>query len=375
MLNIKKNKEETSDFLKSLGFPSLEVLDTFTHFDFTLPGRRVLLIGPMGSGKTEFAARVWRDANVAQRKSDVVKKATSYKDIDRRNVFFIRSEVDADRFQDYPEDALAFRSGYVRCGKNIARIKDSFGLEKVIEDNPTVGTYIIDEASFFDERLAYVVRNNSLDKGIMFIFPTLILNFRRDLFNSTARLMLDVATDVIPLTAYCEHPDCLEHAFFTYRYYKVDNKECPALYFDPLIIVGGDREKSSSLEPDYEARCDKHHFLPGKEYTYYNLKPFGELAARGDTKPLIEELYNIKNDLTKSYLYKNIYNRYKDYENSEVYLNSLLPRNISEKALLYLYCEQNLVSEQLLIKIADGLHLDKEYLSKVAFDNRHPINF
>lgn len=375
MHNIKKNKEETSDFLKSLGFPSLDVLDTFTHFDFTLSGRRVLLIGPMGSGKTEFAARVWRDANIAQKKSDIVKKATSYKDIDRRNVFFIRSQVDANRFSDYPEDALAFRSGYVRCGKNIAKIKDSFGLEKVIEDNPTVGTYIIDEASFFDERLAYVVRNNSLEKGIMFIFPTLILNFRRDIFNSTARLMLDVATDVIPLTAYCEHPDCLEHAFFTYRYYKVDNKECPALYFDPLIIVGGDRIKSSSLEPDYEARCDMHHFLPAKEYTYYNLKPLGELAARGDSKPLKQELYNIKEDIEKSYLYKNIHTRYQNYENAEVYYNSLLPANISEKALLYLYCEQNLVSQELLKQIAKELNLDKKYLEKVAFDNRHPISF
>ncbi|NCD01261.1 thymidine kinase [bacterium] len=375
MHNIKKDKEETSDFLKSLGFPSLDVLDTFTHFDFTLSGRRVLLIGPMGSGKTEFAARVWRDANIAQKKSDIVKKATSFKDIDRRNVFFIRSQVDANRFNDYPEDALAFRSGYVRCGKNIAKIKDSFGLEKVIEDNPTVGTYIIDEASFFDERLAYVVRNNSLEKGIMFIFPTLILNFRRDIFNSTARLMLDVATDVIPLTAYCEHPDCLEHAFFTYRYYKVDNKECPALYFDPLIIVGGDRIKSSSLEPDYEARCDKHHFLPAKEYTYYNLKPLGELAARGDSKPLKQELYNIKEDIEKSYLYKNIHTRYQNYENAEVYYNSLLPANISEKALLYLYCEQNLVSQELLKQIAKELNLDKNYLEKVAFDNRHPINF
>ncbi len=375
MHNIKKDKEETSDFLKSLGFPSLDVLDTFTHFDFTLSGRRVLLIGPMGSGKTEFAARVWRDANIAQKKSDIVKKATSFKDIDRRNVFFIRSQVDANRFNDYPEDALAFRSGYVRCGKNIAKIKDSFGLEKVIEDNPTVGTYIIDEASFFDERLAYVVRNNSLEKGIMFIFPTLILNFRRDIFNSTARLMLDVATDVIPLTAYCEHPDCLEHAFFTYRYYKVDNKECPALYFDPLIIVGGDRIKSSSLEPDYEARCDKHHFLPAKEYTYYNLKPLGELAARGDSKPLKQELFNIKEDIEKSYLYKNIHTRYQNYENAEVYYNSLLPANISEKALLYLYCEQNLVSQELLKQIAKELNLDKNYLEKVAFDNRHPINF
>jgi len=40
---------EATDFLKSLGFPTLAVHDTFSHFDFTLPGRRILVIGPMGS--------------------------------------------------------------------------------------------------------------------------------------------------------------------------------------------------------------------------------------------------------------------------------------------------------------------------------------
>ena len=259
---IEKNPS-SEDFLKSLGFPVLSVHDTFTHFDFTKPGRRVLLIGPMGAGKTEFAARVWRDAAVAQTKSDRVKELTSTNGVDRRNIFFVRSEIDGARFTDYPEDALAYRSGYIRCGENIARIRDSFGLEEVIRDNPSVGTYIIDEASFFDERLAYVVRNAAIEKGCMFIFPTLVLNFRKDLFNNTARLMLETATDVIPLTAYCEHSDCMDPAFYTYRYYSINGKECPALFFDPLIVVGGDRKKESSAEPNYAARCDRHHYLPG----------------------------------------------------------------------------------------------------------------
>ena len=155
----------SEDFLKSLGFPTLEVHKAFAHFDFTRPGRRVLLIGPMGSGKTEFAARVWRDAAVAQKKGAKVKALTSTGDIDRRNVFFIRNQLDGARFQEYPQDAMAFRSGYIRCGENIARIRDSFDFEKVLEDNPSAGTYIIDEASFFDERLAYVVRNASVERG------------------------------------------------------------------------------------------------------------------------------------------------------------------------------------------------------------------
>ena len=37
-----------------------------------------------------------------------------------------------------------------------------------------------------EERLAYVVANDSQARGTVFIFPTLILNFRRELFNATA---------------------------------------------------------------------------------------------------------------------------------------------------------------------------------------------
>lgn len=370
-----ERQPSSEDFLKSLGFPTLSVHDTFTHFDFTKPGRRVLLIGPMGSGKTEFAARVWRDAAVAQTKSGRVGQLTSTGDVDRRNIFFIRSEIDGTRFTDYPDDALAYRSGYVRCGENIARIRDSFGLEQVIRDNPTVGTYIIDEASFFDERLAYVVRNASMEKGCMFIFPTLVLNFRRDLFNNTARLMLDIATDVIPLTAYCEHPDCMDAAFYTYRYYSVDGMECPALFFDPLIVVGGDKIKQSMAEPNYASRCDRHHYLPGKEYTFFTLKPLGESASRGDTGPLLREMEALHSSIRTSQLYRNLEMRYGDDEEGERYMNSLRPGFIAEKALCYLFCEQNLISEQLLNRIVFDLELDIPYMEKTLADNRRPVTF
>lgn len=370
-----ERQPSSEDFLKSLGFPTLSVHDTFTHFDFTKPGRRVLLIGPMGSGKTEFAARVWRDAAVAQTKSGRVGQLTSTGDVDRRNIFFIRSEIDGTRFTGYPDDALAYRSGYVRCGENIARIRDSFGLEQVIRDNPTVGTYIIDEASFFDERLAYVVRNASMEKGCMFIFPTLVLNFRRDLFNNTARLMLDIATDVIPLTAYCEHPDCMDAAFYTYRYYSVDGMECPALFFDPLIVVGGDKIKQSMAEPNYASRCDRHHYLPGKEYTFFTLKPLGESASRGDTAPLLREMEALHSSIRTSQLYRNLEMRYGDDEEGERYMNSLRPGFIAEKALCYLFCEQNLISQQLLNRIVFDLELDIPYMEKTLADNRRPVTF
>ena len=65
------------DFLKSLGLPSIRIHGSRNHFDFTHSKRRILVIGPMGSGKTEFSAGIWRDARIAQRKSNAIAAATT----------------------------------------------------------------------------------------------------------------------------------------------------------------------------------------------------------------------------------------------------------------------------------------------------------
>ncbi len=369
-----QNSLDTQDFLKSLGFPSVRIHHSFNHFDFTRDSRRILVIGPMGSGKTEYSSRVWKDSLVALKKSGKIAKLTSTLGADRRKVFFIRSMLDKNRFPDYPEDALAYRGGYERCGSNIAHINDSFELENILKSNIGIGTWIIDEASFYDERLVYVVRNASLEKGLNFIFPTLILNFRKDIFNSTARLMLETATDVFPLTAYCEHEDCIEDSFYTYRYYLIKGEECPSLYFDPLIVIGGDREKIGSLEPNYCTRCDIHHYLPGKEYTFFTLKPLGESASSGNIDPLKKELSALKNKIENSILYKHLHERYDNRPEERINLNSLKIDFISEKALIYLFAEQNLITEDLLLKLVENLHLDRRYMGKTLSDNRRPVN-
>ncbi|MDC7220493.1 MAG: thymidine kinase [Spirochaetales bacterium] len=365
---------QTQTFLKSLGFPALMVHDAQEHFDFTRSGRRILVIGPMGSGKTEFSSRVWRDSKVALKKSDTVAALTTTGEADRRRIFFIRSMLDKGRFPDYPDDALAFRGGFERLGDSIAHISNSFELEEVLEKTPRAGTWIIDEASFYDERIAYVVSNASKSRGLNFIFPTLILNFRKDIFNHTARLLLETATEIIPLTAYCEHKDCIVDSLYTYRYYSVDGEECPALYFDPLIIVGGDTHKDNPLEPNYCTRCDKHHYLPGKEYTYLNLKPLGEKAATGQIEPLLEELYNIKNDLTASQLYQQLQKRYDHEEDQRINMNALKVPLIAERALMFLFAEQNLLTEDQLIAITEKLDLNRDYLSRTLANNRRPVN-
>jgi len=356
---------ETRTFLKSLGFPEVRVHHSFNHFDFSRPGRRILVIGSMGSGKTEFSARVWRDSEVARRKTGEAARRAMTDGADLREVFFIRPSIDMSRFPDYPPDALPYRGGYVRCGGNIAEIGDSFDLERIMAGHPGAGTWIIDEASFYEERLAYVVENASRTRGLTFIFPSLVLNFRREIFNTTAKLLLDTATDVFPLTAYCEHPECIQDSYYTYRYYTVDGRECPALYFDPLLVIGGDREVKDSREPNYCTRCDDHHYLPGKEYTYLFLKPLGERASRGDLAPLREELELIRGAIERSSLHGHFRQKY-----DEIMMNSLRVSCIAEKALLFLYTEQNLVSNDQFVALVKDLGLDREYLGKRLSDCR-----
>ena len=357
--------------MKSLGFPDLRIHHAVNHFDFTKTDRRILIIGPMGSGKTEFSARIYRDSRVAMKKSDRVRELTTNEKVDRRNVFYIRSKIDDKRFAEYPANSIAYRSGYVVPGDNIASIEDSFELEKVIEDNPTVGTWIIDEVEFFDERIAYVIAHYAKRRSLNFIFPMLVLNFRKDLFNRTARLIMEESTDVFPLTAYCGHPDCITDSYYTYRYYSVGAMECPALYFDPLIIVGGDRHANDPKIPNYSTRCDRHHYLPGKEYTFMILKPLGEQAYGGNVKPLLKELNLLKHDMQRSKLYTHFVDKYiKSQSPRPIMIDALKVSCIAEKVLIYLFSEENIISAGQMRYLANEIGANAGYLNGRLIENR-----
>ena len=363
--------EQTQSFMKSLGFPDLRIHHSINHFDFTKTDRRILIIGPMGSGKSEFSARIYRDSEVAMRKSERVRQLTTSERVDRRNVFYIRSKIDDKRFAEYPANSIAYRGGYVVPGNNIASIEDSFELEKVLDRNPTVGTWIIDEVEFFDERIAYVINQYAKLRSLNFIFPMLILNFRKDLFNRTARLIMEESSDVFPLTAYCENPDCIADSYYTYRFYSVEGAECPALYFDPLIIVGGDRLTDDPKFPNYSTRCDHHHYLPGKEYTFMILKPLGELAYGQNVKPLLKELNLLKHDIERSQLYNHFIGKFINAENPQpIMMNALKVSCIAERALMYLFSEENIISAGQMQSLAQEINADIGYINERLGENR-----
>lgn len=354
--------DEQKSTLRSLGFPDLAFHSPFNHFDFTIPSRRILVVGPMGSGKTEFSAKVWRDAQVLRHKSAFFAERTLEESADRRNVFFVRSQLDRKRFPGYPEDALAFRSGYERLGDQIATAADTWDLENMIRTRTEFGTWIIDEASFYEERLAYLIQRLSNDKRLTFILPTLILNFRSEIFNQTARLLLDTCTDIFPLTAYCEHPDCADDAYFTWRYYSLGEQEIPAPYFDPLIIVGGDARHRDGRQPNYETRCARHHILPAKEYTYLVLKPMGELFRRGRDTDLKRELKSLCAAPQESILADEL--RKEGAQSLPVLSLPVL----AERALVYLCAETGLVPFTDAVKLCRSLDLDEVYFRSRIHD-------
>ena len=83
----------------------------------------------------------------------------------------------------------------------------------------------------------------------------------------------------------------------------------------------------------------------------------------------------LRGDIKSSILYENLMKSYADKENGEIYLDSLRPGLVAEKALMYLYAEQNIISEQLLQKLVFDLELNIPYLEKTLRDNRRPVSF
>ncbi|HJY98195.1 MAG TPA: thymidine kinase [Patescibacteria group bacterium] len=110
----------------------------------------------------------------------------------------------------------------------------------------------IDEAQFFSSEIVDVCKE-LVDKGKRVIVTGLPLNFRGEPFGPMPSLMV-AAEKVDKLAAVCMV--CGEEAYFTQRIKIINGERIPADYNDPLILVGAN--------DDYEARCRKHHEIPGK---------------------------------------------------------------------------------------------------------------
>ncbi len=186
------------------------------------PASMEVICGSMFCGKTEELIRRLRRAIIARKKVQVFKPA-----IDNR----------------YTVEKVHSHAGMEIDAVPIDDINDIYKFLK--DDTDVIG---IDEAQFFSEDIVKVAEV-LINRGIRMIFAGLDTDFRGEPFGSMPILMAK-AERVDKLNAICMV--CGEPACRTQRL--VNGK--PANYNDPLVIVG-----TSEM---YEARCRKHHEVPGK---------------------------------------------------------------------------------------------------------------
>lgn len=340
---------------------------SISHFDFKVKINLILIVGPMGSGKTEYAAKIYKDSLIVRKKSFNVLGNAIKGNRSRVNVFFIRNFFDKRRFQDYPENVIPYRGGGKDKIDEIGFASNSFDIENLIASNPSCGTFIIDEACFYDERLIFVLNKISLNENILFILPTLLYNFRKESFNDTAKLLVEYSDKIYKLGAYCEHIDCMEESFFSYRYYFYNNKEIPAPYFDPLFIVGGDEKIESAIYPNYATRCSMHHYLVGKEYFFSFLKPFALLYSQGDKKFLENEIVALSTDVENSNFVNSLDDEKACEFRAEILRNILELPFLAERALITLFSEYSILSKDNFKDLVFKFSLNKDYINKIFF--------
>ncbi len=181
-----------------------------------------VICGSMFCGKTEELIRRLRRAVIARQMVQVFKPA-----IDQR---YDRGEKVTSH------GGSSFDALPIRCSDDI--------LTHLKPETTVVG---VDEAQFMDAGIVPVVKLLA-QRGIRVIVAGLDTDFRGEPFGSMP-ILLAIAESVEKLTAICM--ECGEPASRTQRL--VNGK--PANYQDPVVIVGAAEM--------YEARCRKHHIVPG----------------------------------------------------------------------------------------------------------------
>ncbi len=186
-------------------------------------GHIELICGSMFSGKTEELIRRLRRAEIAKQ---------------RVQVFSHRLDTR------YGESRVASHSG-----ANWESLPAQ-NAEQILEQlDPVVTVVAIDEAQFFDWKIAEVV-NALAHRGIRVIVAGLDMDFRGEPFGPMPLLMAH-AEQVDKLSAICVV--CGAPASRTQRLIN----GAPARYDDPVILVGANEV--------YEARCRHCHQVPGRD--------------------------------------------------------------------------------------------------------------
>jgi thymidine kinase len=184
----------------------------------------------------------------------------------------------------------------------------------------------IDEAQFFDLELVNIVKF-LVKNGKRVIIAGLDTDFRGEPFGLMPYLMT-LADEVIKLHAICNV--CGGEATMTQR---LINGE-PANYNDPVILIGG--------KETYEARCRKHHIVPGTPNLLgFSRKLFPDKSSAykqssNITETIIDNFAEDAYEVTRAIL-----------ENANIPIDRKVEQEIKEKWREYFYAENILLSKKL----------------------------
>lgn len=200
--------------------------------------------GPMFSGKTNALIEATDRAKVAKKRFQVFKLYLA----DRgEGNFVVRSQRKANHGKQ--EVFVEIPATPVGHAQEI--------LHQIFPDVKVVG---IDEIQFFDSEIVPVVRELAYEHGLRVVMSGLANDFRHELFGHTYELAAkaDESHQHFSICQYQETPDSkvcgYEKATRTQR---LINGQ-PAHWDSPIVLVGGSES--------YEARCVRHHFVPGRPY-------------------------------------------------------------------------------------------------------------
>lgn len=195
-------------------------------YDLINPGVLEVICGPMFSGKTfELMHRVEKLNYLKGSKYQLFKPAKDTRDVNIKT-----------RFNGLEIECISIKK------------------PEEIFDHLQEGAHLVglDEAQFFQKDMIKVI-NELLIKDINVIAAGLDLDYRGEPFGIMSDL-LAMADSVEKLFATCFYPRCKRKASRTQRL--INGK--PAHYDQPTIVVDG------SGKEVYEARCLKHHAVPGR---------------------------------------------------------------------------------------------------------------
>lgn len=200
-------------------------------------GTLTVITGPMFSGKSTELIRQIRREQIAEKEMQLFK-------------------FGEDARYASPEK-LASYDGSMLHAIPVARTHDLIALVQ-----PETQLIVIDEIQFFDDIIIDYV-SHLVDQGKRVLTAGLNLDFRGEPFpfgHSSTRTIADLlvrADFIVKLSAVCTYRDidgqrCGHEATRTQR---LCNGE-PAHYSDPIKLIGS--------QESYEARCVRHHVVPGK---------------------------------------------------------------------------------------------------------------